>query len=219
MRKLSTWLVVALTGSAFALGLAGASLFGGGAGGRHSTSAGSTSQTRSPAAVLSTPAARDRRGAVARTAKSTTGRALARSTPTARRTIPTVIGTPVPARTPQRSAVVPAPETNPVAAGPAPAPATSVAPPVPPPPGSAPGGAPATGSGVQKNLGEPVEVEPSARLASVGAALKLLEDAAGGSGGVVHHVVQELCLELVEASLPPAGEGGERLPFSCEASQ
>jgi hypothetical protein len=74
---------------------------------------------------------------------------------------------------------------------------------------------------VQSNAGEPVEVEASARRAGIGAALTLLQEAAGETGGVVHNVVRELCLELVSSALPPVveeGNGGEgdQLPFSCE---
>jgi len=122
----------------------------------------------------------------------------------------------VAAPVPPQAKAVPMPEANPVAVG-AP-PATGPAAPPPPPavsPVNVP--APAAGAPAPSSSGEPVEVEPSARRASLGAALNLLQAAAANSGEAVQNVVQELCLELVKTPLPSAGGNGEQLPFSCEA--
>jgi hypothetical protein len=203
-RRQSTWLVVALTVAAFAVGIAGGALVGGG-GAHHPTSIISEPAASSPAPVLTVSTPRAGRPAPARTVAA-----------------PSV--SPAPART--RTVSVPAarspaavriPETNPLAtqtpppstAAPAPstgAPAPSSAPPsVTPPP-------------APSDSGEPVDVEPSARRAMAGAALSLLQAAAAESGeaSAAGKVIQTLeqCLELVAVSSLPAGPE----PPQCEAT-
>jgi hypothetical protein len=209
MRKLSTWLVVALTAGAFAAGLTGGAFIagggGGGGGGGHSHSAGSTPPTSSPATVQTTATVTVHAVAHHRIRTATAGPVVARVVHRAPRP-------PAAVPPPQRPPAVPTPEANPVAVGLAPgagsAPAASPA----PGPAVVPAAAAAGGSG------EPVEVEPSAGRAGIGAAFSELEAAAAHSGKAVHNVVEELCLEM-SASLP-SGEGeAEQLPFSCEVNE
>lgn len=213
MGKLSTWLVVALTATAFAVGVTGATLVGGGASSKHSASTGSTPSTTSPGASPTDSTASKSRAAARPAARARKLTASVRTTPTPKTT-------PVATRRPPVSRAVLLPETNPAAVG---APTTTgpapVATPVTPVTQSpAPVATPAPGTGGSSNPGEPGEVEPSARRASLGAAVGQLQAAAANSGGEVQGVVQELCLELLNASLPPAGAGGEGLPFNCESN-
>jgi pyruvate dehydrogenase E2 component (dihydrolipoamide acetyltransferase) len=153
------------------------------------------------------------------TARRTPASVRAKSTSTRRRpsvrtvSAATRIQVAVPA--PPQAKAVPMPEANPVAVGAPPATAPA-APPAPPPASPANVPAPAVAP-APTSSGEPVEVEPSARRASLGAALNLLQAAAANSGEAVQDVVQELCLELVKTPLPSAAGNGEQLPFSCEA--
>jgi hypothetical protein len=207
MRKLSTWLVVALTAGAFAAGLTGGAFIAGGGSSGHHNSVGSTPPTSSPATVPTTATVTVRAVAHGRTRTATRGPVVARVVHRAAPPPPLAAVPP-----PQRPRAVPMPEANPVAvglapgAGPAPVAAPAPGQPV-APPAAAAGGA-----------GEPVEVEPSAGRAGIGAAFNELEAAAAHSGKAVHNVVEELCLEM-SASLP-SGEGeAEQLPFSCEVNE
>jgi hypothetical protein len=210
MRKLSTWLVVGLTAGAFAAGLTGGAFVVGGGSSGHHNSVGSTPPSSGPATVPRTATATVRAVAHGRT------RRTARSAPVVARVVHRAPPPPAAVPPPQRPRAVPTPtptpEANPVAVGLAPG--AGSAPVVSPAPGQAvaPPAAAAGGSG------EPVEVEPSAGRAGIGAAFSELEAAAAHSGKAVHNVVEELCLEM-SASLPSAEGEAEQLPFSCEVNE
>ncbi len=210
MGKLSTWLVVALTATAFAVGLTGRAIVdGGGGSGKHPTSTSSTPSTTSPGAVRTTPTASRNPAAAPKVPPARRPTASAPSTST-------VTKSPTAAPKPRIKRAVLLPETNPAAVGTptTTGPALVATPPTPIP---AAVGTPAPPTGTSSTPGEPGEVEPSARRASIGAALGQLQAAAANTSEAVQGVVQELCLELLNASLPPGGGAGERLPFSCDS--
>jgi hypothetical protein len=207
MRKLSTWLVVALTGGAFAVGLTGGAFIAGGGSSGHPNSAGSTPSTRSQATVPTTATVTAKAVAHGRTSTAEAGPVVARVLHQPSRS-------PAAVSPPQRPRAVPTPEANPVA--------VALVPPTGPPPVASPAPGPAVAppaaAAAAGSSGEPVEVEPSAGRAGIGAAFNELEAAAAHSGKAVHNVVEELCLEM-SASLP-SGEGeGEALPFGCEVDE
>jgi hypothetical protein len=210
MGKLSTWLVVALTATAFVVGLTGRAIVGGG-GGEHSTPTSSTPSTTSPGAVPTISTAGKNPAATPKAAPARRHTASVPSTSTAT-TGPTAAGKP---RSVIRAVLLP--ETNPVAVG---APTTTGPEPVAAPatPISAAVGTPAPPTGTSSTPGEPGEVEPSARRASIGAAVGQLQAAAADTSEVVQGVVQELCLELLHASLPSGAGAGEGLPFTCDSN-
>ena len=211
MRKLSTWLIVALTAAAFAAGITGGALIAGGPSRGHSTSMITTPPASAPAALPT----------VARPAASSGVQVRTVSTPVAKSSPPVVRTVVTPPRRSAPSAVQ-TPEPNPVAVvrattpppQPAPAPAAPAAPN--PAPAATPSPAPSTAA-------EPVDVEPAARHAIAAAAVSLLQAATsgeaattgkGGAPSAADKVVQALeqCLELVAtSSLPPGIE-----PTPCE---
>jgi hypothetical protein len=217
MRKLATWLVVALVGVAFGVGLLGGALVAGGGGAGHPKS---NAQASSPPAS-SPPAATATAGPRARTGRPAERKipARARSRPPVAPTTSAPAGTGPAAGTPGGSPVVAlTPEPNPVAvttpatSGPAgattPATASPAGAPATPPPTAGTSSGPPAGAGAPSGPGGPVEVSPSTRASITGEALKLLQDAtaaAGATTSATEHVVEGLCIELIHTSIPPQG--------------
>ena len=127
-------------------------------------------------------------------------------------------GTPArgnPAQTPAQTSPLiaqtpPANGSTPAAGSAAPAGASSTPP-------TSTSGATTTSAEPPSSSSEPVEVGAGARGTAIGAALKLLQSAAASSAyadtPAVDKVLQGLCVQLVDASLSPAGAFG-----SCEGT-
>ncbi len=204
MRKLSTWLIVALTGGAFLIGIAAASLLAGGGGGHGSSSTPSTSATagtpsvsssttppRVSATVRSSPTQKPHAVAVQKVAPAGGDPAVVRIVHTVVRSGP---------------GQVPVPEANPLAGGtstPASPPAPAPSPPAPPPASRSEPSAPSEHSAAEQEQG--------ARQAVATAAVNLLKSTAAESSetSAVSKVIEELehCLELVATSGLPPGVG------------
>ena len=228
MRKLATGLVVALVAAAFALGLAGGSLLAGGGSASRSTAASrSTSSSSTPPIIgrvlAPGPRRRPTRTQVAvRTPQAGSTTAQTPRVGPVHGPMPLMGsagngGTPArgnPAQTPAQTSPLiaqtpPANGSTPAAAGSAaPAGASSTPP-------TSTSGATTTSAEPPSSSSEPVEVGAGARGAAIGAALKLLQSAAASSANAdtpaVDRVLQGLCVQLVDASLSPAGAFG-----SCE---
>jgi hypothetical protein len=203
MRKLSTWLVVALTGGAFALGLTGGAFLAGGAHRNNLAPKLSPPATTGSAALGSTPphATASQKAAVpsTRTPPSGSPKAAVRTVTRPAVDSPVAVATPNPKRV-----IVSVPEPNPVAAAtPTAVPVAVGAPPPPAAPPAQPTAPPATPPQV------PAKGESTARRAMANGGVNLLQEAAAEGGGATASlkIVQELekCLELVAASSLPGG--------------
>jgi hypothetical protein len=209
MRKLSTWLVVVLTGGAFVAGITGGVLVAGG--GKKVTSTPSTTSTPTtspPTAVQigSTPA-RSTQPAHARTVSTPT----TASPPTAAKSVSTPAARPSPAagRT----------ITTPAITGPTVVQTQTVSVPAPTSPAAA--ATPVPAPGPSSPPGEPAEVQPSASRAIAGGVSSLLQAATTpadeGEAAAVNKVLQGLCVELVNASALTSETSSEAAAFGCEA--
>jgi hypothetical protein len=205
MRKLSTWLVVALTGGAFALGLTGGAFLSGGAHRNNFASNPSPPAGTGSVALPRTPthAAAGQKAALpsTRTPPGNTPKALVRTVTTP------AVDTPVAVTTPNKTVIVRVPEPNPVAAATPTAVPVAVGAPAPPP--APPAAAPAPPAPAPSNPNAPSKTESSALRAMAHGGVNLLAEAAaeGGATTAPLKIVQELekCLELVAASSLPGG--------------
>jgi hypothetical protein len=200
MRKLSTWLIVALVAVAFAVGLtSGAFVAGGGSVGK-SASALPTPPTTNPVTVQTVTAP-------VKVSPAVVQKAAAQAKPAA--TTVQTVSTPA-----KQGTSIPLPEANPMASHP---PATSIPTPAPASPGPPPAVPSAPSASPPSTSDEPAQLEPSAIRAAASGALKLLQSTVSGSNetSASRSVIQELeqCLELINASSLPAGVE----PPLCEA--